>query len=68
MLGASSKFSQTMYKITRTIYVGKDGKRKSDLQEKVVADLEEYRAMKEKKTGKTVCFYYEETDDTGRKD
>lgn len=57
-----------MYKITRTIYVGKDGKRKSDLQEKVVADLEEYRAMKEKKTGKTVCFYYEETDDTGRKD
>lgn len=57
-----------MYRIKRTIYVGKDGKRKSDLQEKVVADLEAYRSIKEKETGKTVCFYYEETDDTRRMD
>ena len=57
-----------MYRIKRTIYVGKDGKRKSDLQEKVVADLEKYRQEKEKESGKTVCFYYEETNDTGRMD
>lgn len=52
----------TMYRVTKVFLTDENGKRKGICKTVEVSDLEEYRAMKEKKTGKTVCFYYEETD------